>query len=51
MPWISSTELWRLKQGNIDYKLVHDALASVQQALLNLNHRMNLMASSIDACG
>ncbi len=48
MPWISSTELWRLKRGNIDYKLVHDALASLQQSLLNVNQRLTHMANSID---
>lgn len=30
MPWISSTELWRLKRGNIDHTLVHDALVGIQ---------------------
>jgi predicted nucleic acid-binding Zn-ribbon protein len=48
MPWISSTELWRLKRGNIEYKLVNDAMASVQQSLLNINQRLTKMANSID---
>jgi len=48
MPWISSTELWRLKQGQYDARLIHDALASLQQAFVNLNQKVNTMSQVID---
>ncbi len=48
MPWISSTELWRLKRGNIDYKLVSDALESVQQSLTNLHLQYHTLEQKVD---
>ncbi len=47
MPWIGNNELWRLKQGQYDARLIHDALASIQQSLTNINQRLHIMANSI----